>query len=275
MPVKTYKPTSPGMRQRSTVVYSDLTKKRPEKALTTSKKRISGRNVHGRVTVRWRGGGHKRLYRQIDFKRDKHDIPAKVAAIEYDPNRTSHIALLNYVDGEKRYIIAPAGIKVGDSVVSGVNVDIRVGNALPLRSIPSGTIIHNIEMKPEKGAQLVRSAGGSAQLMAKDGKYATIKMPSSEVRLINQNCYATIGTIGNSDHENINIGKAGRSRWLGKMPHVRGVVMNPVDHPHGGGEGKSKGGNHPSSPWGVPAKGYKTRKKSNTSNKFIVRRRRK
>ncbi len=273
MAIKVYKPTSPGIRGMTTLVYEGLAKKRPEKSLTLPKKRISGRNSSGRITVRRRGGGHKRLYRIIDFKRDKHNIPAKVSAIEYDPNRSANIALLNYADGEKRYIIAPEGLKTGDTVIAGEDVDIRVGNALPLRSIPLGTFIHNIEMKPGKGGQLVRAAGTYAQLTAKEGDYAIIKMPSGEIRLIHQDCYATIGQVGNIDHENISIGKAGRTRWLGRRPKVRGVAMNPVDHPHGGGEGKSKGGNHPMSPWGMPTKGYKTRREK-PSDKYILKRRR-
>jgi large subunit ribosomal protein L2 len=229
--------------------------------------------VYGRITSRYIGGGHKRLFRIIDFKREKLDIPAKVAAIEYDPNRSANIALLHYLDGEKRYILAPLDLKAGETVMSGERVDIRPGNALPLKNIPLGTLIHNIEMKPGKGAQLIRSAGSSAQLMAKEGKYAHIKMPSGEVRLIQQNCYATIGQVGNLDHENVTIGKAGRTRWLGRNPRVRGVAMNPVDHPLGGGEGKSSGGRHPVTPWGVPTKGYKTRQNKAT-DKYIVKRRR-
>lgn len=275
MAVKKYNPTSPGMRTKVTLDFSELTKKRPEKSLTTSKKRTGGRNNNGRTTSRYIGGGHKKLYRLIDFKRNKHDIPANVQALEYDPNRSANIALLAYADGEKRYIIAPNELKVGDSVISGEKVDIKPGNAMPLKSIPLGAIIHNIEMKIGKGGQLVRSAGNSAQLMAKEGKYATIKLPSNEVRLILQECYATIGQLSNIHHENIKIGKAGRSRWLGRRPHVRGVVMNPVDHPHGGGEGKSKSGRHPVSPWGTPTKGYKTRKKNKPSSKYIVNRRKK
>lgn len=275
MAVKKYNPTSPGMRTKVTLDFSELTKKRPEKSLTTSKKRTGGRNNNGRTTSRYIGGGHKKLYRLIDFKRNKKDIPANVQAIEYDPNRSANIALLAYADGEKRYIIAPNELKVGDSVISGEKVDIKPGNAMPLKSIPLGAIIHNIEMKIGKGGQLVRSAGNSAQLMAKEGKYATIKLPSNEVRLILQECYATIGQLSNIHHENIKIGKAGRSRWLGRRPHVRGVVMNPVDHPHGGGEGKSKSGRHPVSPWGTPTKGYKTRKKNKPSSKYIVNRRKK
>ena len=275
MPVKKYKPTSPGIRTRTTLIFEEVSKKRPERSLTAPRKRTGGRNNQGRITTRWIGGGHKRLYRVIDFKRDKRDIPARVASIEYDPNRSANIALLNYADGEKRYILAPLGLKVGDTVSVGVEVDIRPGNALPLRSIPLGTFVHNIEMKPGKGGQLVRSAGGYAQLMAKDGNYATIKLPSNEVRLVPQVCYATIGQVGNIDYENVSSGKAGRSRWLGKSPKVRGVAMNPVDHPHGGGEGRSKGGNHPSSPWGIPAKGYKTRSRGKSSKLIVSKRRRK
>jgi large subunit ribosomal protein L2 len=254
--------------------FDAVTKAKPEKSLTRPIKSTGGRNNNGRVTSRWRGGGHKRAYRLIDFKRMKHGIPAKVFSIEYDPNRSAFIALLHYVDGEKSYILAPDALKVGDMVESGEGVDIKPGNALPIKNIPLGTLIHNIEMKPMKGAQMVRSAGGYAQLMAKEGRYANIKLPSNEVRLILMDCYATIGTLGNSEHENITIGKAGRNRWLGRLPRVRGVVMNPVDHPHGGGEGKSKGGNHPTSPWGQPTKGYKTRKKNKKSDKYIVSRRR-
>lgn len=254
--------------------FDEITRSKPEKSLTRPVKSTGGRNNNGRVTSRWRGGGHKRTYRIIDFKRVKHGIPAKVFSIEYDPNRSAFIALLHYADGEKSYILAPAGLKPGDVVESGEGSDIKPGNALPIKNIPLGTIIHNIEMKPKKGAQLVRSAGGYAQLMAKEGRYANIKLPSNEVRLVLQECYATIGALGNSEHENVTIGKAGRNRWLGRLPRVRGVVMNPVDHPHGGGEGKSKGGNHPSSPWGQPAKGFKTRKKNKNSNKYIISRRR-
>jgi len=275
MPLKSYKPTSPAIRTRTTLSYEGLTKKRPERSLVLPKKRISGRNSSGRVTVRWRGGGHKRLLRIVDFKRDKRGIPAKVAAIEYDPNRTVNLALLNYADGDKRYILAPDGLNIGDTVAAGQDADIRPGNSLPLSAIPVGTFVHNIEMKIGKGGQLVRAAGGYAQLMAKEGDYATVKLPSSEVRFVGQKCYATIGQLGNIDHENICIGKAGRNRWLGRLPSVRGVAMNPVDHPHGGGEGKSKGGNHPSSPWGTPAKGYKTRPKTKYSDKFIITRRKK
>ncbi len=272
MAVKEYKPTSPALRQMTVLTFEDITKTVPEKSLTVSSKRSGGRNSKGRITTRWRGGGHKRKYRVIDFKRDKRGIPAKVSAIEYDPNRSSRIALLNYADGEKRYILAPLELKVGEAVAAGDNVDIKAGNALPLKFIPLGTFVHNIELKPGKGGQLVRSAGGYAQLLAKEGRYAHIKLPSSEVRLVLQVCYASIGQLGNTGHENISIGKAGRSRWLGIRPRVRGVTMNPVDHPHGGGEGKSKGGNHPVSPWGQPTKGYRTRRRT-TTDKYIISRR--
>jgi large subunit ribosomal protein L2 len=254
--------------------FDAITKSTPEKSLVRPIKRTGGRNNNGRITSRWRGGGHKRAYRIIDFKRGKYGIPATVHSIEYDPNRSAFIALLYYADGEKSYILAPEGLNVGDKVESGEDADIKPGNALPIKKIPLGTLIHNIEMKPLKGAQMVRTAGGYAQLMAKEGTYANIKLPSSEVRLVLQDCYATIGQLGNAEQENVTKGKAGRNRWLGRLPRVRGVVMNPVDHPHGGGEGKSKGGNHPSSPWGQPAKGYKTRKKNKVSNKYIVSRRR-
>ncbi len=272
MPVKKFKPTSPALRQKTTIVFEGLSKKRPEKGLTAPIKKTGGRNNNGRVTSRWIGGGHKRLYRVIDFKRDKIDIPAKVASIEYDPNRSANIALLNYADGEKRYILAPVNLNVGDTVIAGPGADIKPGNALPIRSIPVGSFVHNVEMRKGKGGQLVKSAGSYAQLMAKEGDYATLKLPSSEMRFVLQDCYATVGQVGNIDHENVTIGKAGRSRWLGKNPKVRGVAMNPVDHPHGGGEGKSKGGNHPTNPWGVPTKGYKTRRRKYT-DKYIVTRR--
>jgi large subunit ribosomal protein L2 len=273
MPVKRYKPTSPGLRTRTTLTFEGIAKKRPERSLTIGKRKTGGRNSYGRVTSRFISGGHKQLYRLIDFKRSKRDIPAKVVAIEYDPNRTSRIALICYADGEKSYILAPNGLSAGDAVVSGDNADIKPGNALPIRNIPLGTFIHNIEMKPGKGGQIARSAGGYAQLMAKEGTYANIKLPSNEVRLILQDCYASVGQLSNTDHENVSVGKAGRSRWLGRAPHVRGTAMNPVDHPHGGGEGKSKGGNHPTSPWGTPTKGYKTRKKRKSTDKYIVARR--
>jgi large subunit ribosomal protein L2 len=252
-----------------------LTKKKPEKALTGFHLRTGGRNNDGRQTIRFRGGGHKRLYRQIDFRRDKVGIPAKVAAIEYDPNRSARIALLHYADGEKRYILAPVGLAVGDSVEAGAGAEVRSGNSLPLLNIPLGTTIHNIELKPGKGGQLVRSAGGSAQVMGRDGVYVQIRLKSGEMRKVLSTCVATVGQVGNVDHENVVVGKAGRARWKGRRPHVRGVVMNPVDHPHGGGEGKSGQGNpHPVSPWGTPAKGYKTRKNKAT-DKFIISRRKK
>lgn len=272
MPVKSFKPTSPAQREKTQLIFEGISKKRPERGLTEPRKRTGGRNNMGRITSRWIGGGHKKLLRLIDFKRDKRGIPASVAALEYDPNRTANIALLNYVDGEKRYIIAPNDLKVGDTVVAGPEADIKPGNSLPLRSIPVGTFVHNVEMKIGKGGQLVRSAGSYAQLMAKEGTYATLKLPSNEVRFILQDCYATIGQIGNLDHENVTIGKAGKTRWLGRLPRVRGVAMNPVDHPHGGGEGKSKGGNHPTNPWGVPTKGYKTRRRKSTTKYIITRR---
>lgn len=260
----------------SVSTFEEITTAEPEKSLLAPLKSRAGRNHQGKITVRHQGGGHKRQYRLIDFKRNKDGIPAKVATIEYDPNRSARIALLHYVDGEKRYIVAPHGLKVGQMVASGPDSDIRVGNALPLANIPVGTVIHNIEMKPGKGAQLARAAGASAQLMAKEGEYANIRLGSGEMRLVRLECRATIGQVGNLDHENVNIGKAGRSRWLGKRPTVRGVVMNPVDHPHGGGEGKAPvGRKSPMSPWGKPTLGKKTRKKNHPSDKYIVRRRKK
>ena len=274
MALKSFKPTSPGLRQMTVSQFEEITTNKPEKSLCSTLNKKSGRNNQGRITVRHRGGGAKRLYREIDFKRNKDHIPAKVATIEYDPNRSANIALLHYVDGEKRYIIAPQGLKVGAKVISGAGVDIAPGNALPLSSIPVGTIIHNIEMKPGKGAQIVRSAGNYAQLMAKEGRYAQVRMPSGEVRMILIDCRATIGTIGNGEHSNITIGKAGRKRHMGIRPTVRGVVMNPNDHPHGGGEGRSPiGRKHPVTPWGKPALGHRTRKNNKPSDKFIVRRR--
>ncbi|MFC1888161.1 50S ribosomal protein L2 [Thermodesulfobacteriota bacterium] len=272
MAVKKYNPTSPGRRFMGVSTFEEITTSEPYKPLLRPLKKKGGRNNNGRITCRHRGGGHKRKYRVIDFKRDKRDVPAVVSTIEYDPNRSSRIALLHYSDGEKRYIIAPEKLKVGDTVVAGENADIKPGNALPLMSIPLGTLIHNIEMKPGKGGQMVRSAGSFAQLLAKEGRYAQIKLPSGEVRMILQTCYATIGQTGNLDHENITIGKAGRKRWLGFRPKVRGVAMNPVDHPHGGGEGRTSGGRHPVTPWGVPTKGKKTRRAKH-SDKYIVRRR--
>lgn len=272
MALKAYKPTSAGRRFQTVLDFSDLTKKKPEKSLLVSLTKTGGRNSAGRITSRYIGGGHKRKYRRVDFKREKLEIPARVAAIEYDPNRSANIALLHYRDGEKRYILAPIDLRIGDTLMAGEKVDIRPGNALPLKNIPLGTQIHNLEVKKGKGGQLVRSAGSSAQLMAKEGTYAHVKMPSGEVRLIHVDCYATIGQVGNLDHENVSLGKAGRKRWLGINPHVRGVVMNPVDHPLGGGEGKSSGGRHPVTPWGVPTRGYKTRRNKAT-DKFIIKRR--
>jgi len=273
MPVRVYKPTSPGRRQMSVSEFADVSSKRPERSLVEGlNKKSGGRNTSGHVTVWHRGGGHKRLYRRIDFKRDKLGVPAKVAAIEYDPNRSARIALLHYADGEKRYILAPVGLSVGDAVMAGVDAEIRPGNAMPLQNIPLGTVVHNIELKPGKGGQLVRSAGVGAQLMAREGKLATLRMPSGEQRYVQTACLATIGQVGNIEHENVKIGKAGRARWLGKKPNVRGVAMNPVDHPMGGGEGKSSGGRHPCTPWGVPTKGHKTRQNRRT-DKYIVKRR--
>ncbi len=273
MGIKLYKPTSSGRRFMTTADSSEITTDKPEKTLLVKLTKKGGRNNRGRITVRHRGGGHKRRYRIIDFKRTKDGIPAKVATIEYDPNRTANIALLHYHDGEKRYIIAPEGLKVGTTIVSGDSgIDIKTGNAMPLAAIPVGTQVHNIEMKPGKGGQLVRSAGTRAQLMAKEGKYALLRLPSGELRQVLQTCRATIGTIGNSNHGNVTWGKAGRSRWKGRRPSVRGVAMNPVDHPHGGGEGRTSGGRHPVTPWGVPTKGKKTRK-NKKSSRFIIKRR--
>lgn len=273
MGIKKLKPVTPGTRFRTNFTFEEITKETPEKSLVVSLTKSGGRNNLGRVTARHRGGGHKRKYRIIDFKRDKHGIPAKVFSIEYDPNRTCRIALLHYADGEKRYIIAPDGLKVGDSVMSGPGSEIKVGNALPLKEMPLGSFVHNVELKPGKGGQLGRSAGTSLQLMAREGEYAQLKMPSGEVRMVRSECYATYGVVGNAEHENISIGKAGRSRWLGIRPHTRGVAMNPVDHPMGGGEGKTSGGGHPVSPWGQKAKGLKTRKRKKQSNQFIIKRR--
>lgn len=272
MPIKKANPTSPGRRFQSFLIDPDLTPKEPEKALTEPLKKSGGRNNYGRVTVRFRGGGHKRLYRIIDFKRDKDGVPAKVIALEYDPNRSANIALLQYVDGEKRYILAPHGLKVGDIVESGDNVDIRVGNALPLKNIPVGTMVHNVELRPGKGGQLARSAGAFAQILGKEKDYVILRLPSGEIRKVHGNCKATIGQVGNLEWENIVWGKAGRMRWRGRRPHVRGVAQNPVDHPLGGGEGRTHGGRHPCSPWGQLAKGLKTRKKK-ASDKFILKRR--
>jgi large subunit ribosomal protein L2 len=272
MVVKKVKPTSAGRRAQSYSTFDELTSVTPEKRLLKVIKKTGGRNTYGRITSRHRGGGQKRHYRVIDFKRDKIGIPAKVAAIEYDPNRSARIALLNYTDGEKRYILAPVNLRVGDTVVSGPEADIKPGNTLPLSNIPLGTHIHNIELRLGKGGQIVRSAGTFAQLMAKEDRYALIKLPSGEVRMVLLKCMATVGQIGNVIHENISLGKAGRKRWLGRRPKVRGVAMNPVDHPMGGGEGKSSGGRHPCSPWGMPTKGFKTRNKRK-SNRYIVKKR--
>lgn len=270
MAIKTYKPTSAGRRHQTCSTFDEITTSSPEKSLLVTLKKTGGRNSFGRITSRHIGGGHKQKYRIIDFRRNKIDIPAKVASIEYDPNRSARIALLNYSDGEKRYILAPLNLKVGDVVLASSSADIKPGNSLPLRAIPLGTIIHNIELKIGKGGQLARSAGTFAQLMAKEGKYAQVKLPSGEVRMVLLDCMATVGQVGNIDHENVTIGKAGRSRWLGRRPKVRGVAMNPVDHPHGGGEGRTSGGRHPVTPWGIPTKGYKTRK-NKTSSRFIVK----
>ncbi len=274
MAIRNYKATTPGRRKMSTLVNTEITTSTPEKSLLVSMSKNGGRNNSGKITVRHHGGGEKRKYRIIDFKRNKRDIPGTIATIEYDPNRSANIALVNYVDGEKRYIIAPKGIEVGMKIVAGENADIKVGNALPIANIPVGTMIHCIELKPGKGAQMVRSAGNAAQLMAKEGKYAHVRLPSGEMRLVSVDCKATIGQVGNQEHENVKLGKAGKSRWLGKRPEVRGSVMNPNDHPHGGGEGKSPVGRPgPVTPWGKPALGYKTRNKKKASNKFIVKRR--
>jgi large subunit ribosomal protein L2 len=272
MALKKFKPTSAGRRHQTNTAFGELTTSSPEKSLVRGLTKRGGRNSAGRITCRHRGGGHKRRYRFIDFKRNKLDIPARVASIEYDPNRSARIALLHYVDGDKRYIVAPQQLKTGDVVVSGETADIQAGNTLPLRFIPLGTLIHNIELRPGKGAQMVRSAGTVAQLLAKEGTYSHIRLPSGEVRLVHLDCKATIGQISNLEHENISYGKAGKTRWLGRRPHVRGVVMNPVDHPHGGGEGRTSGGRHPVTPWGVPTKGYKTRGKK-PSDRYILRRR--
>jgi len=269
MPVKSFKPVTPSRRFMTVVTRDEITKDRPEKSLVEGKTRSGGRNNKGQITIWFRGGGHKRRYRIVDFRRDKTGVPARVAAIEYDPNRSARIALLHYADGEKRYILAPVGLTVGQTVVSGPEADIRPGNALPLENIPSGTTIHNIELRPGKGGQMVRSAGAAAQLVSKEGEWALVKLPSGEVRKVSVKCYATIGQVGNLDHENESLGKAGRSRWKGRRPHNRGVSMNPVDHPHGGGEGRTSGGRHPVTPWGQPTRGYKTRNNKRT-DRFIV-----
>ena len=272
MGIKTFRPYTETRRYQTQLTFEELTSSVPHRPLLESKQRISGRNNQGRLTIWRRGGGHKRNYRVIDFKRDKIGIPARVATVEYDPNRSAMIALVHYADGDKRYILYPLGLKVGDKILAGPEADIVVGNALPLKSIPTGTMIHNIEMRPGKGGQMVRSAGGAAQLLAKEGEYAQVRLPSGEVRRVHIDCMASIGQVGNLDHENITIGKAGRKRWMGIRPTVRGVVMNPVDHPHGGGEGKTSGGRNPVTPWGQPTRGYKTRNNKRT-DRFIVKRR--
>ena len=272
MAIKTMKPTTPARRYQTYSTFEEITSTEPEKSLTKPVKKTGGRNNAGRMTSRHRGGGHKRKYRVVDFRREKTDIPAKVKTIEYDPNRSARIALVSYADGEKRYIVAPVDLKVGDPVITSASADIKPGNAMPLRAIPLGSLIHNVELRPGKGAQLVRSAGTYAQLMAKEGAYAQVRLPSGEVRKVHVECKATIGQVGNVTHEGISIGKAGRTRWLGKKPRVRGVAMNPIDHPMGGGEGKTSGGRHPCTPWGVPTKGYKTRK-NKTTDKYIIKKR--
>jgi large subunit ribosomal protein L2 len=274
MAVKRHKPTSPGRRFATWSDRAEVTKKTPEKALTEGLKKSGGRNTHGRITSRHRGGGAKRLYRKIDFKRQKDGVPARVAAIEYDPNRTAYIALVNYADGDKRYILAPNRLRVGMTVESGDHADITVGNALPLRAIPTGTTVHNVEITPGRGGQMGRSAGASVQLVAKEGERATLRLPSGEMRMVPIDCRATVGSIGNAEHQNVTIGKAGRSRHKGIRPQTRGTAMNPVDHPHGGGEGSTTAGRHPVTPWGVPTLGYPTRKKNKQSDRMIVRRRR-
>lgn len=272
MPIKSYRPTTPTRRFTTVVSRVEITKNKPEKSLVVGKKRTGGRNNTGEITVWWRGGGHKKCYRIVDFKRDKVGVPAKVAAIEYDPNRSARLALLHYADGEKRYILHPVGLEVGSTVVSGPDADIVVGNALPLKNIPAGTVIHNIELRPGKGGQMARSAGSAAQLVSKEGGYALVKLPSGETRRLLEDCMATLGQVGNLDHENVSLGKAGRKRWLGRRPHNRGVTMNPVDHPHGGGEGRTSGGRHPVTPWGQPTRGFRTRNNKRT-DKWIVSRR--
>ncbi|HMM37849.1 MAG TPA: 50S ribosomal protein L2 [Desulfovibrio sp.] len=273
MAVRKLKPTSAGRRFQTVSSFEEITKKAPEKSLVEGLSKKSGRNCYGRLTSRRRGGGHKRLYRLVDFKRDKRNVPATVAAIEYDPNRSARIALLHYADGEKRYILAPLGLAVGDSVVSSESADIKPGNALFLARIPVGTVVHNVELHPGRGGQFCRAAGAYAQLVAKEGSYALLRMPSGEVRKVLSSCVATVGQVGNIHHEKVSLGKAGRNRWLGRRPKVRGVAMNPIDHPLGGGEGRSSGGRHPTTPWGKPTKGYKTRNRKKTSSKLIVKRR--
>jgi large subunit ribosomal protein L2 len=271
MPIKSFRPVTPTRRFQTYLTREDITKDRPEKSLVEGKKRTGGRDARGLISSRFRGGGAKKAYRIIDFKRDKAGVPAKVAAIEYDPNRSARIALLHYVDGDKRYIICPVGLEVGRTVTSGPEADILVGNALPLKNIPAGTVVHNIELKPGKGAQMARSAGAQAQLISKEGDLALLKLPSGEVRRVQIDCMATVGQVGNVEHENVSLGKAGRKRWLGRRPHNRGVSMNPVDHPHGGGEGKTSGGRHPVTPWGQPTRGYKTRNNKRTDRWIVTR----
>ncbi len=271
MAVKQYRPTTPTRRFTSVVSREDITKETPEKSLVAGKRKSGGRNSSGRVTSRFIGGGHKQKFREVDFKRDKAGVPAKVAAIEYDPNRSARLALLHYADGEKRYILAPVGLEVGRTVTSGPGADILIGNALPLKNIPPGTVVHNVELKPGKGGQMARSAGSQAQLVSRELEYALLKLPSGEIRRVRVECMATVGQVGNVEHENVSMGKAGRTRWMGKRPHNRGVTMNPVDHPHGGGEGKTSGGRHPVTPWGQPTRGFKTRNNKRT-DKFIVTR---
>ncbi len=273
MPLKKFKPYTASRRSMSVSDFAEITKDSPEKGLLEPNLVRAGRNNKGRVTMRRRGGGHKRMYRRVDFRRDKDGIPGKIASIEYDPNRTARIALVSYADGEKRYIIAPNGLQVGQVVLSGAEVDFEVGNCLPLGRIPLGTVVHNVELIPGRGGKMVRSAGGGCQLLAKEGEFVVLRLPSGEMRRVRIDCRATIGTVGNEDHGNIHAGKAGKTRWLGRRPKVRGVAMNPIDHPHGGGEGRTSGGRHPVTPWGKPTKGYKTRAKKNRSNKFIIRRR--
>jgi len=273
MPLKRFKPYTPSRREMSVADFSVITKTTPEKKLTEPNHKSGGRNNNGRITMRRRGGGHKRLYRVIDYRRNKDGIPARVASIEYDPNRSANIALLVYADGEKRYIIAPNGLEVGQQVMSGEKVEFELGNCMMLANIPLGTNVHNVELVPGKGGKMARSAGNGCQLLAKEGRFVVLRLPSGEMRRVFSDCRATVGEVGNSEHSNINLGKAGRSRWLGRRPKVRGVSMNPVDHPHGGGEGRTSGGRHPVSPWGMPTKGFKTRKKKNRSNKYIIRRR--
>ncbi|MFP6596052.1 MAG: 50S ribosomal protein L2 [Candidatus Hydrogenedentota bacterium] len=275
MALKRYKPTSPGQRFKTTADFSELTKKRPEKRLTEANPKKAGRNNHGRITMRRRGGGHKRLYRVVDFKRNKDGVSGIVDTLEYDPNRSARIALVVFADGDKRYVLAPEGLEIGMTVLCGSDVEFQVGNCLPLAKIPLGTMVHNVELTPGKGGKMARSAGNSCQLLGKEGDFASLRLPSGEMRRVPIICRATIGIVGNSEHNNISLGKAGRSRWLGRRPKVRGVVMNPVDHPHGGGEGKSSGGRDPVTPWGVPTKGYKTRKKNHRTDRYIIRRRNK